>query len=83
MTTSARKLDIYASVSPRKNEDGSKVKVVSDIVIRLGKRAIAFRTLGGKYTSEEALKEFKKNPNNWEVQPGSSTDELVFVSRYI
>ncbi len=71
------KLTLTAQVSTRKST--GKVKVVSDIVIRLSDgRAIAFRTLGGDYKGKGtlALKEFKRDPNKWEAQPGTTAEEL-------
>lgn len=60
---------LTAHVNARRT--GGKVKVVTDVTIRLdGKAALAFHTLGGKYTAEQALKEFKRDPSRFETQPG-------------
>jgi hypothetical protein len=64
-----KKITLTAQVRTRKGS--GKCAVASEIIIRLdGKTALAFAVLGGNYTPEDALKEFRKRPGAFQPQPG-------------
>jgi hypothetical protein len=72
------KLTLTATVTARPNE--GKVKVLTDVLIRVGNKALAFKTLGGKYTAHQALTEFKRAPNGWQPQPGQDAASVAFYA---
>jgi hypothetical protein len=60
-------------------EKGHRFNTVSHVVLRIdNKTAIAYCCLGGKYSEQEALKEFKKNPSKW-IPEGVYTPSMLNV----
>ena len=53
--------------SPRK---GAKPKVVSSIAIVLGPFTVASAQLGGRYSEDQALNEYRRNPQRFRKGPG-------------
>ena len=76
------KINITVHVANRKGAEGAKVRVLSDVVIRLdGKKAVAFATLGGKYSPLDALKEFRKNPARFAPQGQATAADLAVYAK--
>lgn len=78
------KFTIVASTTPRRNQ-GAKVKVVTDVVIKLVDgdklpRTLAVKTFGGKYNPSQALKEFKKNPSIFTPRNAYTPEQLKFFA---
>lgn len=74
------KINVTAHVSHRKGE--GKVRILTDVVIRLdGKTAIAHKTLGGRFDSVQALKEFKNRPNAFTPEGGVSADWIKVYAK--
>lgn len=74
------KITLTAHVSHRPNKTG-KVKILSDVLIRLdGKKALAFKTLGGKFTSSQALQEFKRRYNEFAPEAGQTVDSVALAA---
>lgn len=79
--SNASKVSLTAQVVNCKNKPGSKVRSLTNCTIRLnGKQALAFRTLGGKYTAEQALREFRKQPHLFAPQPGFNRESVAFYA---
>lgn len=73
----AKKIKLVAQVSHRKGKT-AKVPVVTDVTIRIdGERGLAFKTLGGKYTAEQALSEFRKGYKTFTPQPGFTPETVA------
>jgi hypothetical protein len=49
---------------------GSKVKVGTEMVIKLGPLVVARKTSGGDYSQKKALAEFQRLPGQWEKGDG-------------
>ena len=74
-------LNITAHVRRRRGNN-AKVRIVSDVTIRLdGKNALAFKTLGGSWNEQQALREFRKNPRAFQPQPGYDADMVAALAK--
>jgi hypothetical protein len=73
------KLTIKAGVNYR-NAD-NKVLKLTDVVIRAGEKAVAFATLAGKWTAEQALKEFKKAPQKFAPQGAMTAADVALYAK--
>ena len=60
------KLKFTFTVSNRKGT--GTVKVLSDVIVRVDGKLVAFATLGGRYTPADALKEFKRAPSRFKPE---------------
>jgi len=62
-------LKLIATVSHRKGD--GKVRNLTDARIYAGRtgRLVATLTLGGSYTAEQAVKEFRRDPKRWQKGP--------------
>ena len=60
----------------------NKIKLTAHVSTRLnGGKAIAFKTLGGAYNAQQALWEFKRDPQRWEAQPGTTPEGLALYAK--
>jgi hypothetical protein len=72
--------NLTAHVRTRKG--GAKARIVSDVTIRLdGTKAIAFKSLGGNYSPQQAINEFKRFPGKFEPQPGFDAEMVAAFAR--
>lgn len=71
-----KKIKLMAVVAVRKGNT-AKVPFVTSVTIRDGERAIATATLGGRYTAEQGLKEFKKNPGKFSPFAGWTVEAVA------
>lgn len=70
------KVTLTVTVSYRKS--GKKAcPILTDVVVRIdGKKGLAFKTLGGRYTAEQAKREFLKIYNKFEPLPGNTAQTV-------
>jgi YHS domain-containing protein len=73
--TQPTKLVLTATVTHRKAEKPGKCSKVTLVTIRVNDTIAAGASLGGRryYTEEEALREFKKNPERFKKHPAYET----------
>ncbi len=57
--------------------DTAKVKFVTDTVIRCGDTIIARSHLGGRFSPEQALMEFRRNPGHFQKADAFATYEAA------
>lgn len=78
------KSKITVQLSHGKPQKPGKVKVVTDVLLRLdGKQSVAWAQLAGKWTEEQALAEFRKNPERFQPQPGTTPEMLKSIARLV
>lgn len=59
----------------------AQVKMVSSVTVRInGQEAIAFKQLGGEWNEAQALGEFRRSPSSWEVQPGTTKQQMLWYA---
>jgi hypothetical protein len=51
------------------------------VLIKLGGKTIASKTLGGRYNAEQAVAEFRRNPKGWTPDFGQTVDMLETSAR--
>jgi hypothetical protein len=74
-------LTLTATVSHRKNN--GKIRTLTDATIKLdGKLILATRTLGGKYTAEQALSEFRRFPGKFHSADGIDDATIVNLATH-
>jgi hypothetical protein len=72
----SRKLVLSATVTHRKADKG-KVRNVTLVTVRLGETIAAGATLGGHFTVEQALAEFKRNPKRFKAHSAYNSAVLL------
>jgi hypothetical protein len=54
-----------------------KVRTVSTVILKLGPLVVGWGTLGGRWTAEQAVAEFRKQPGRFRLAKGWSAAMLA------
>ena len=68
---------IVRNATVRTNGPNGRVKVLTEVIVRMGGEPIADRKIPGKWTTGEALGEFRKQPHLFTPRGGPWTKETL------
>lgn len=74
----ANKLDVIVAHGKGKG----RIQSITDITIKFNGDVIANKVLGGKYTQEQAMTEFKRNHSKWTISNQSSYDNAKLLKLF-
>ena len=53
-----------------------RVRKASDVTIRFGDKVVANKKLGGEYTVEQAIREFKRSQKDWDIKDSTIIEQI-------